>query len=51
MQEIIDNHIRKLLADDIVILVDCPLTSPMMLCWKNNVKFLDNPAAWKFDNI
>lgn len=51
MQEIIDYHIRKMLADDIAMLFDFPLASTMMLCWKNNAKFLDNPAAWKFDNI
>lgn len=51
MQEIIDYHIRKMLADDIFMLFDCTLASAIMLCWKNNAKFLDNPAVWKFDNI
>lgn len=43
-QNIIDHHTTKMLADDIIIPIEFPFASPVILCQKYNSKSIDDPG-------
>ncbi|GFU75218.1 hypothetical protein TNCV_2056611 [Trichonephila clavipes] len=47
-QKIIDYHVNKMLEEDMIILIQSPYTSPVVLCRKNNGLPPDTPEAYRF---
>lgn len=47
-QSIIDYHIKKMLADDIIMPIESAFASPNVLHRKNNDKSIDDPETWRF---
>ncbi|GFU78529.1 retrovirus-related Pol polyprotein from transposon 297 [Trichonephila clavipes] len=47
-QEILDYHVGKMLKDGIIIPIQSPYASPVVLCRKNNGLPPDNPEAYRF---
>lgn len=50
-QRIIDYQINKILADDIIMSIDSPFASPVVLCRENNGDSSDGPVTWRFSII
>lgn len=47
-QSISDYHMNQMLHDDIIIPINFPLDSPVILCQRNYKKSPDDPKAWIF---
>ncbi|GFY29912.1 retrovirus-related Pol polyprotein from transposon 297 [Trichonephila clavipes] len=47
-QEILDDHVDKMLKEGTIITIQSPYASPVVLCRKNNGLPPDNPEAYRF---